>query len=138
MKRFGWKDSFLLLFLLCVTPFVFCKSFLFIFICIRSQILVLIIVNLISDFVGIHCSCFNRSKVKDGVHKNKHTTTKHTCRVSLASTLHFFTSLSPGGGDKLTSHTMIQGVKCWKISTQTTTIIKVLLYIRVRATSSIP
>ena len=41
------------------------------------------------------------------VHKNKHTTTKHTCRVSLASTLHFFTSLSPGGGDKLTSHTMI-------------------------------
>ena len=72
------------------------------------------------------------------VHKNKHTTTKHTCRVSLTSTLHFFTSLSPGGGDKLTSHMTIQGVKCWKISTQTTTIIKVLLYIRVGATSSIP
>ena len=135
MKRFGWKDLFLLLFLLCVTPFVFCKSF--ILICIRSQILIFIIVSLISDFIGIHCSCFNRSKVRDGSQEQAHNN-KHTCRVSLASTLHFFMSLSPGGGDKLTSHMMIQGVKCWKISTQTTTIIKVLLYIRVGATSSIP
>ena len=132
MKRFGWKDLFLLLFLLCVTPFVFCKSF--IFICIRSQILLLIIVSLISDFVRIHCSCFNRSKVRDGSQEQAHNNQKHTYGVSLASTLHFFTSLSPGGGDKLTSRLTIQGVKCWKISTQTTTIIKVLLYIRVGAT----
>ena len=58
--------------------------------------------------------------------------------VSLASTPHLVLSLSPGGGDKLTSRTMIQGVKCWEISTQTTTIIKVLLYVTVGATSSIP